>query len=290
MSEPDFTARADTLSEISVAVVGLGLMGGSLGLALKGHCRTVLGYDPDPDARALARQLGAVERAASDPGDILPEADLVILAAPVRSILNWIDRLPDLHPGNPVVLDLGSTKLKVCRALQALPARFEPVGGHPMCGKETSGIAYADKTLYHSAAFFFVQLPNSSPQACSLAEQMAAALGARPVWLDAAEHDRWTASTSHVPYLVAAALAAATPQEASQLVGPGFRSTSRLAGSSTPMMMDILTTNRAQVLAALRQVRMQIDHLETLLADADEADLADWMDHAREWHRLLSVQ
>jgi prephenate dehydrogenase len=290
VNEPDFTASSDTLSEITVAVLGLGLMGGSLGLALKGHCQTVLGYDPDPDARALARQLGAVERAASDPGDILPEADLVILAAPVRAILAWIDRLPDLHPGNPVVLDLGSTKLSICQALQALPARFEPVGGHPMCGKETSGIAYAEKTLYHSASFFLIHLPNSTPRACSLAEQLAGALGARPVWLDAAEHDRWTASTSHVPYLVACALAAATPLEASQLVGPGFRSTSRLAGSSTSMMLDILKTNRAPVLAALRQVRMRIDHLETLLADADEADLADWMEHARGRHRQLSAK
>ncbi len=290
MSEPDFTAPADPLSEIRIAVLGLGLMGGSLGLALKGHCRAVLGYDPDPDARALARQLGAVERAVSDPGDILPEADLIVLAAPVRAILEWIDRLPDLHPGNPVVLDLGSTKVRICQALQALPARFEPVGGHPMCGKETAGIAYAEKSLYRAASFFFIQLPNSTPRACSFAEQMAAVLGARPVWLEAAEHDRWTASTSHVPYLVAGALATATPLEASQLVGPGFRSTSRLAGSSTPMMLDILTTNRAPVLAALRRVRMQIDQLETLLAEPDEADLADWMDHARGRHRHLVAQ
>jgi prephenate dehydrogenase len=290
VSEPDFTSEADQLAHIRVAVLGLGLMGGSLGLALQGRCQAVLGYDPDPDARALARQLGAVDRAVADPAAILPEAGLVILAAPVRAILEWINRLPELHPGNPMVLDLGSTKRMVCQALESLPARFEPVGGHPMCGKETAGIAFADKSLYKDASFIFVELANSTPRARRLAAALAAAIEAHPVWLKAITHDRWTASTSHVPYLVASALAAATPEEASLLVGPGFRSTTRLAGSDTAMMMDILSTNREPILAALQGVRTQIEQIEALLTGEDEAASAAWMAQARAGHRRLTAR
>lgn len=261
---------SDFLSPARVAIIGLGLMGGSLAMALRGRCAALLGIDPDPQVTALALAQGVVDQASQDPGKLLPQADLVILAAPVCAIIDLLAQLPFLHPGSPVVLDLGSTKRRVIEAMQALPERFDALGGHPMCGKEQASLKYAELGLYQHAPFALVRLPRTSGAACRLAEQLAQAIGARPLWLDAETHDRWVASTSHLPYLVANALAAATPLEARPLAGPGLRSTTRLAGSSLPMMSDILATNGDKVLAALAEFRRALDDIEQVLVCSEQ--------------------
>jgi prephenate dehydrogenase len=262
-------AQPDSLSNCRVAILGLGLMGGSLALRLRGQCQSLLGCDPDPATLALARQWNLAEQVSDQPGDILPQADLVILAAPVRVILSLLDELPALHPGYAAVLDLGSTKTRIVQRMEALPERFDPVGGHPMCGKERGGLANADPDLYQSVPFALTPLPRTSPRLRQLAEQLVRLVGANPLWLEAETHDRWVAVTSHVPYLVANALAAVTPLEARPLVGPGLRSTTRLAPSGWTMMRDILETNQPNILAGLQRFRQQIEELEDRLAAGD---------------------
>lgn len=264
-----------SLDETRVAILGLGLMGGSLALALKGHCRAVLAYDPDPTTLALASTRQIVDFASPDLAAILPQADLVVLAAPVRATLDLIRQLPSVHPGTAVILDLASTKVEVCRAFEELPSRFDPIGGHPMCGKETAGLANAETGLFQGAAFALTPLDQTTPQARSLAVQVVEAIGARPVWLDAATHDRWAAATSHMPYLLAVALTLATQPDVKPLVGPGFRSTSRLASSSARMMADILHTNRENVLAALALFRGELEQIQAALQQEDEDILFD---------------
>ena len=266
-----------SLAETRVAILGLGLMGGSLALALSGHCRALLAYDPDPATLALASARQIVDILSPDLPAILPQADLVVLAAPVRATLSLIRQLPSLHPGSAVILDLASTKAEVCRAFEELPSRFDPIGGHPMCGKETAGLPNAEAGLYQGAAFALTPLERTSPHARSLAIQVVEATGARPVWLDAATHDRWAAATSHMPYLLAVALTLATQPDVKPLVGPGFRSTSRLASSSARMMADILHTNRENVLAALALFRGELEQIEAALQQEDEAILFDKM-------------
>ncbi len=263
----------DTLSNTRITIVGLGLMGGSLALALRGRCRSLWAVDPDPETQRLALEQKIVERISGDPAPILPETELIILAAPVRVILHLISQLPEIHPGNPVVLDLGSTKTQICQAYQCLPERFDPIGGHPMCGKETSGLAQAEADLFRGAPFALTPLERTSPRARSLSAQVVEAVGARAIWLDPATHDRWTAAASHMPYLLSIALSLATPPEAAPLIGPGFKSVSRLAGSSTVMMGDILNTNRENVLSALSLFRAQLEQLELNLRQGDEAGL-----------------
>ncbi len=248
-------------------------MGGSLALALHGKCRMLLGSDPDPAALALARDCRAVDVSSADPAEILSRADLVILAAPVRAILRLIADLPRLHSGRAVVLDLGSTKRAVTRAMQGLPARFDPLGGHPMCGRERGTLSAADPHLFEGKTFAFTALERSTPLARQLALELAAAVGARPLWLDPETHDRWTASSSHLPYLVANALAAATPPEVAPMVGTGFLSTTRLAVSPVSMMLDVVLTNREYVQPALRRLQDQLARLQSALDANDEPAL-----------------
>jgi prephenate dehydrogenase len=270
--DPAFFERP-SLADCRVAIVGLGLMGGSLALALRGRCRSLLGCDPDPAALTLARNCQAVEVISSDPGEILPQADLVILAAPVRAILKLLKELPNLHPGRAMVVDLGSTKRAVTQAMQALPQRFDVLGGHPMCGRERGTLAAADAHLFEGKTFAFTALAQTSPQARQLAGELAQAIGARPLWLDPETHDRWTAASSHLPYLVANALAAATPAEVAPMVGTGFLSTTRLAVSPVDMMLDVVLTNPEHVQAALRRFQGQLALLQSSLERGDEAGL-----------------
>jgi prephenate dehydrogenase len=274
MDEPDFFS-SKRLEECVVAILGLGLMGGSLALALRGKCRTLLGVDPDPQAVEMALERRVVDHASVSPHDLLPQADLVILAAPVGAILTLLRLLPDHHPGPAVVLDLGSTKRQIVGAMQALPPRFDPIGGHPMAGKEKASLANADADLFQLAPFALVPLERSSAGARLIAEQLARAVGAHPLWIDAETHDRWVAATSHLPYLLANTLAAATPLDARPLVGPGLRSTTRLAPASLTMMVDILATNRENVLTGLQRFRHALDAVELSLLSGDLEALRD---------------
>lgn len=261
------------LSEVRVAILGLGLMGGSIALALRGKCSRLAGSDPDATAIQLCREMQALDVVDPDPAVALSDSDLVILASPVQAILDLLRDLPTLHPGSAVVLDIGSTKTEILRAMSALPPRFDPIGGHPICGKTASGIKHAEASLYRGAAFVLSPLPRTSARARALAEELVVALGGVVVRIDAETHDRWVAASSQVPYLVAAALALATPDEVSPVIGPGFVSTSRLASSSPGMMLDALLTNRREAIRALARFRKQLDLLELQLSNPSPAEL-----------------
>ncbi len=276
------------LHESKIAIVGLGLMGASLAQALRGQCAALFGVDSDPETVEKAAGLGLVEAASVKMEEILPQANLVIFAAPVRATLGLLSRLSDIPNAGGVVLDLCSTKSEIVSAMEALPPRFDPVGGHPMCGKETSGLANADPGIYREAPFAIVPLERTSPAALALTGELVQAIDARPLLLDAATHDAWTAATSHFPYLLTAALVLSTPPDAAPLIGSGFRSTARIAGSSVPMMMDILTTNRANVLAAIARMKETLDGLESALRESEsEQELAEALSKARERYQAL---
>lgn len=269
-------ALSDYLFSSRVAIFGLGLMGGSLALALRDRCQSLLAIDPDPETIALARRRHIVDQISPDPTALLDQVDVIFLAAPVNAILEIIADLPSLHPeGSPVVIDLGSSKTQICQALEGLPERFDPLGGHPMCGKETSSLANAEATLFQGAVFAFTPLARTSSRARTIAEQLVHTIGSRPLWIDPKTHDQWTAASSHLPYLIASALALATPTEAAPLVGTGFKSTTRLANSPASMMFDILTSNQDNILEALSRFRGQLDSLENSLTSGDSSTLIE---------------
>lgn len=275
-------------SRIKIAVIGLGLIGGSIALALRGKCASLVGIDPDPHTLALARQKGVVDQAASQPSELISQADVVILAAPVRTILAQLHDLPGWHPGSPVVLDVGSTKTAICARMADLPERFDPLGGHPMSGKEKTGLANASPDLFRDAPFAFTALPRTSGRARQVAEHLAHLLGAKPVWIDPAAHDHWVAATSHLPYLAACALALETPPQASILAGPGFRSTTRVAETNPEIMLDILATNREELLTGLSRYRARLEELEANLRAGDWSKLLQALQEAALHRRVVS--
>ncbi len=271
--EPGFKAR---LADCRVGIVGLGLMGGSIALALNSAqvCRAICGYDLDPQAIEQALERGIIDRPIDLGGD---EVDLLILAVPVSAILDWLERAPLVFSGEFHLLDLGSTKAQIVERMQSLPERISPLGGHPMCGKETSGLSVADGDLYRECLFVLTPLDRTQPDTLKIAQEVVETIHARSLLLDPTRHDHLAAAISHMPYLVAAMLVEAVMRADDDLIwqiaASGFRDTSRLAASDVTMMLDILKSNRAEVLNALTSVQLSLQETIGLIKREDWAQL-----------------
>ena len=262
-------------------------MGGSLALGLRGKCAALYGIDPHPATLELARSQQIVDLAESDPAPLLPKADLIILAAPVPAILEWIQQLPAYSPNPCILMDLGSTKRLVVEAMSHLPERFDPIGGHPICGKEKLSLANAERTLYYAAPFLLTPLERTSSRALSAAHQVIDALGAKAKILGAEDHDRLLASTSHLPFLLSSALALSAPQDGPSFIGPGFKSTSRLAGTPSSMMLGVLQTNRDNVLNVLRSYQSRLSEIESALNANDFLKLGSLLEEAQRKYQVI---
>ena len=262
----------------TVAVVGLGLMGGSLAMALK-RARpelTLIGVDRDQLTlrRALERDLVAV---AGPDLDAAAAADLVVLAVPVLAMR---DLLPRLAGSRALVTDLASTKVEVMG--WAAAADVDLVGGHPMCGREASGLEAADADLFQGATWV---LTRAEPRL----EALIAAVGAHPMVLEAEVHDRLVAGVSHTAFLVSAAylLSATGSQdwpEAGRLASSGFRDMTRLAAGEPEMYAGIVATNRAQIAAALDRFEAALARLRRHL-DRPDPRLGELLEEARSARR-----
>ena len=270
-----------------ISIIGLGLMGGSLAMALRGKCDKIFGVDPDPESIAFAEKHGIVDQATANPNEVLSKSNVIILAAPVGAILQFIHDLPNLHPGEAIVLDLGSTKREIVAAFDDLPDRFDPIGGHPMCGKEKLTISNADAMLFQDAPFAFTPLDRTTKKARGFAAQLAESIGAHPLWIDAATHDAWTAATSHLPYLISMLLARSTPSEVKPLVGSGFKSTTRLAETPGSIMLDILRTNRDEILNAISRFSGQLKEITQFIEMMDFDSMAKILEQGRTNREML---
>jgi len=272
-----------------VAVVGLGLMGGSMAMALRPYAAHVIGVDMDPETRAYALTNGVVDEATDDLKAGVHEADTVVLAAPVRVVLDILrNRIGAYLRSNTLLIDIGSTKVDICEAMGRLPVGIHAMGGHPMTGKERSGIQASDGDLYQGAPFVLCETRRTTPATRIRAMAFAEAIGAVPVEMDAQRHDRVVATISHLPYLLSAALVATAAEEAGydeaiwQLAAGGFRDMSRLMGSDIKMMSDITSTNTQAIAVLLAEFRMHLARLEMLLISRNEDHLVDELRPLRE--------
>jgi prephenate dehydrogenase len=270
------------LSEATITIVGLGLMGGSLAMALRGKCKMVIGMDTNSESITYALDHGIISRGSTKMNEIIQDANIIILAVPVGKILQIISELPTHHTGDAIVMDIGSTKKNITTALRTLPEQFDPIGGHPMCGKENLTIFNADPQLFKDAVFAISPLKRSSEKARGFACQLATAIGSHPMIIEPETHDHWTAATSHLPYLLSLALALSTPTEAAPLVGPGFRSTVRLAGTPSSMMLDILRTNRDEILGHCSNLISRLTEISDLIEASEFEKLSELMEKGKE--------
>ena len=288
-----------TLDNAELTIVGAGLMGASLALALRGAVRVIRAVDTDPANREIVAAY--VDDVSGDLDPAVAAADVIVLATPIRAILRLLERLKTtgvLKPG-ALVIDLGSAKQQIVQAMDDLPDTVQAVGGHPMCGKETSGPQEATGALYQGSVFVLCPSRRTTDEALTFATDMIRAIGAKPLILSAARHDTAVAAISHLPYLLSAGLVGAVNRCAESdplawtLASNGFRDTSRLAASDVTMMGDILFTNQDAILEALALFRAQLDALETAIRSSDEAALRGILAHARQiridWFKMWSA-
>jgi prephenate dehydrogenase len=290
MSSDGFTARRPV-----VAIWGVGLIGGSLGMAWRrsGAAARVIGISRSPQDEAV--RLGAIDSWTTDPAEALAQADVVVLCAPVRAIIRQAaEWAACLKPG-AVVTDVGSTKAAIVAAWEAhLPDGTAFVGGHPMFGREVAGVANASPDLSRGCRWVITPGRRSTPEAVSLVTALAEAAGATVLTISPAEHDRRVAVASHLPQLVSTALAAgalAAEEEAGggilDLAAGGFRDTTRLAASPADLWTDILLTNADQVTAALAAFRQALGQLERAVAAGDAAAIEEVFARAQAARRQL---
>jgi prephenate dehydrogenase len=266
-----------TWNRARVAIVGVGLIGGSLGMALRerGLAETVIGIGRNPETLQRAIALGAIDSFTPDLADAAPQADLVVLATPIPLILRDLERLPGLLKSGAVVTDVGSTKAEIAAGgATHLGGAFVP--GHPMAGSEKSGVEAARTNLFEGATWAITPTDVTDPKATEKIVQLAEAVGARVVRLTPESHDRAVALTSHLPHVLAYALGALAGKQAKyeprlfDLAAGSFASATRVAHSSPELWRDISLSNRAALLETLKAYRAELD--TTLAAlEADDA-------------------
>ncbi len=256
-----------------VAIIGLGLIGGSIGLALHAAkaAQQVVGYDLGKGISDRARKIGAIDQPYSSLADAVRGADLVILATPVGAMRALLQNIaPALSPG-VVVTDVASTKAQVISwAEEFLPSSASFVGGHPMAGKEVSGVDAADASLFQNRIYCLTPTARTRPAAINKVTALVEALGGRVRFLEPLEHDGQVAGVSHLPFIASIALVDAVAQsgswaDASLLAADGFRDISRLAAGNPEMYRDICLTNGDAItrwldeyIATLTQLRQRI--------------------------------
>jgi len=272
---------------IRISIIGLGLIGASLGMALRNAdpaesalgAVEVVGFDRDQQVVNEARGRLAIDREARSLAEAVRDAQLVVVATPVQAVREVFSQLATLLPAGAVVTDVASTKAEVGRwAATLLPAGVAYVGGHPMAGKEQAGAAAADPELFRGAIYCLTVGRHTPQPAVEAVEAMVRALGAKPYYIDPEEHDAYVAAISHLPMLLSVGLVAITGQspawkELAPLAASGFRDVSRLASGDPEMHRDICLTNRQGL---TRWIDAMVEFLLTVraqIAAGDEAAL-----------------
>lgn len=274
-----------------IALVGVGLIGGSVGLAARERVDgvEVVGHDPDPEALRRARGLGAIDTAALDLDAALEGADACFLCAPVGVLPGLVRAALEVAGGDCVVTDVGSTKRLVAAA--TADPRF--VGGHPVAGAETAGIEHARADLFQGAAWYLTPGADSSGILYERLHRTVVALGARPVAIDAEAHDRLLATVSHLPHVLANVLVAQAggaltgDGEALPRVGPSFRDATRVAGANSRIWTDIYLANREAIAEEIDGAVERLRAVADTLRAGDPLAIEAWNEEAATHRRRL---
>jgi prephenate dehydrogenase len=275
-----------------VAVLGVGLIGGSIGLAARRRLGAeVAGFDPDPETLARAIETGAIDRGVSTSAEACAGAEVVFCAAPVAGLAELTAAALDACGADTVVTDVGSTKRDIVAALGA-DERF--IGGHPLAGAETSGVENAREDLFEGARWYLTpKSERSSGLLYDRLQRTVAGLGARVQAIDPEAHDRLMATISHLPHVVANVLVGQAAEELTRdsermpEVGPSFRDTTRVAGSNPAIWGDIFSSNSEAVADAIDAMGARLGEAAELIRSGDREAVAAWHAAAAEDRRRL---
>lgn len=272
----------------SLAIIGVGLIGASVGLAARsrGAARRITGYDAIDDHTTVARIQGAIDRAAGSLAEAVAGADLIIVCTPVDRIAEHVIAAAAQARPDAVITDVGSTKGNIVRDVeQADIPNF--LGSHPMAGSERKGPLAATGDLFLNRVTILTPTDRTQPAVRQVVEQFWTQLGCRTAELSPIEHDRTVAAISHVPHILAAALAGATDPALLPFAAGGFRDTTRVAGAGPGIWVPIFRDNRAAVLAALARTTDSLARFRALLEADDGPGLAAWLADAQRVRHAL---
>ncbi len=269
-----------------IAIIGVGLIGGSIGLAARGRIPEIgeiVGWDPSPEALAGAVRLGAIDRAAESLEDACDGARLVVLASPVATLADNARKVLEVVGEDAVVTDVGSTKREIVAEID--DPRF--IGGHPIAGAETSGVEHARADLFEDSTWFVTPTPNTIGVGLERLMRFAKNLGAQPQAVGAADHDRLLADISHLPHVLANALvtqAAGTirAEDGSiAVVGPSFRDATRVAGANSAIWRDIYLSNHDALVPAIDSVIGRLTQFRDALSTGNGDEIVRLNEQAR---------
>jgi prephenate dehydrogenase len=274
----------------NVAIVGVGLIGGSVGLALRarGVAKRVVGIGRDAARLEEARTLGAVDVTATSLADGVAEADVVVVCTPVSRIASDVRAAAAAAPAGALITDAGSTKRDIVAVIEAEDrARRTFVGAHPIAGSERKGAAHARADLFRGRACVLTPTDRTPDDRLERARDFWEGVGCRVTTMSPAAHDEALALTSHLPHALAAALAATVPADRLPLAAGAYRDGTRVAGADPELWAAILLANRGPLLEAMAQLDRQLAALRAALEDGDEAWLRDWWAVAQARRRLF---
>lgn len=285
-----------TFSADSVAIVGVGLIGGSIGLSLRHRIpkTRVIGIGRNPERLRLAHELHAISEVAESLEAGVQDARLIVIGSPVDSIPSLAEQVAAHCPTDAVITDVGSTKQHVVEAvnkrLNAAGHRDGPVfvGSHPLAGKETTGVEHAEADLLVDRTVVVTPTEETPPEPLELLESFWRTLGARVVSMTPAEHDDALASTSHLPHVVAALLASVTPEETLPLVSTGWLDTTRVAAGDIEMWRQILAHNRTSVLRCLEEFETVVTSFRLAMQQHDDAVVAEMLENGKQRRDALA--
>ncbi len=278
-----------------VAIFGVGLIGGSLGLALRERklAKEVMGFSRRLETLQKARSLGLIDSYTLDPKKALSDADLIILAAPPSAVLKILEEMPTFLKGHPLVTDTCSTKEKIVSAAEHfLPATLSFVGGHPIAGSEKSGPEAATANLFEDRTAILTPTPRTNLMGLKAVKDLWERLGSKVFFLSPAEHDRILTTTSHLPHLLAVfatlLLKRSSFAEKKEFVGTGFQDVSRIAAGNPSLWKDIFLTNRTNLDEVLDLLEGLIAEWKTALEKGDEEQIERLLEEASEFRKVLS--
>lgn len=266
-----------------VGILGLGLIGTSVGLALKRgpDAPRIIGFDVAPEQLHQAARQGAIDRSSGTLAEACRESDVVVLAAPVRAILSLLPEVAAHLAAETLLTDTGGTKGEIVREAERVLGPGNPfVGGHPLAGRLTAGVGQASASLFQRAVYCLTPGPGVAPWAVEAAVELVERLGAQPFFLDPEEHDALLAAISHLPYLASVALvnALATQSGWSEMAGVaagGYRAASSLVDGNPRIWADVAATNRRNIVRQLDALIQSLTGLSRMIAEGDGDLLAE---------------